>query len=65
MNESSSVSHFILKPNEICPYKNACDFSKKPSRCYGTVERDKEFVCNLDKLRILYQSDQDRPIDLP
>ena len=63
MDESSSVSYIILKPNEICPYKSKCDFSEKPARCHGTLERDNEFVCDLDKLRIIYQSDQGRPID--
>lgn len=44
-----------LKPKEICPHKNACCFSNKPDVCYGTKDRNSEFVCNLNELKSLYK----------
>jgi hypothetical protein len=59
MGESPPVRYIILKPNEICPYKDECDFHRNVEleMCFGTIERVSSFVCRLDKLKLLYKSD--------
>ena len=40
----------ILKPREVCPYKDKCPHVKSSyyNNCYGTESnRDKKFVCKL------------------
>jgi hypothetical protein len=58
MDKHLHFSQIILKKHEICPYAEECDFRETPERCYGAVDRDNEFVCNLDVLRMMYQSNQ-------
>lgn len=54
MKEFARVSRIILGPREICPYKNTCCFNGTTEKCYGALGRDNEFVCHLDKLRLMY-----------
>ena len=54
MKEFLRVSRVMLKSKEICPYKDSCCFNEKPEMCYGALERDNQFVCNLDKLEFMY-----------
>lgn len=62
MKELPSISSFTLKPKEICPYKDTCCFNKGSERCYGTIERNNQFVCNLSKLKLM--NDQKLRADL-
>ena len=56
MRNLSVVSRIILKDNAICPYKDICPFNKDIERCYGALERENDFVCNLDELRLMFLS---------
>jgi hypothetical protein len=51
-----SAKTIILEAKEICPYKDRCHFNKRPEECYGTIERENKFVCNLLQLRIMFES---------
>jgi len=50
------ASYIILKPNEICPYTDVCPFLDNLKMCGGASERNNEFICNLEKLRSIYES---------
>ena len=65
MDEYLHISHIILKPNQICPYKDKCHFNRNSEleKCSGTVKRGNKFVCYLDELRLMYQSDNTEGID--
>jgi hypothetical protein len=65
MDEYLHISHIILEPNQICPYKNECNFNRNSEleKCSGTVKRANKFVCYLDELRLMYQSDETKGID--
>ena len=67
MDESSRISYIILKPNQICPYKDKCHFNRNSEfeKCSGAVTRANKFVCYLDELRLMYESDDTKPIDTP
>lgn len=65
MDESSLILHIILKPNQICPYKDKCHFHRDSELeiCFGTVKRANKFVCHLDELRLMNESDDTKAID--
>ena len=54
MDETPSVSCLILKQNEVCSHRSTCPFNTGAERCYGSLKRDNEFICNLDELRLMY-----------
>jgi len=56
MDETPRVSCLILKQNEVCSHKSTCPFNTGTERCYGSLERDNEFICHLDELRLMYHS---------
>ena len=53
------VSQIRLKPNDVCPYKNICPYNKTPEHCYGTFERNNEFICDLKKLKLIYRNQEE------
>ena len=65
MGESPPVRYIILKPNEICPYKDECDFHRNVEfeMCFCTVERASSFVCRLDELKLVYKSEDTKDRD--
>ena len=53
-----------LQPKELCPYRHICYFRNKPDICYGTVNRQCEFICNRedgDRWGPPIQRDQEMP----
>jgi hypothetical protein len=54
MRKSPCVSILTLKPKEICPYKDECYYNKGSETCYGALERDNQFVCNLHELKLMH-----------
>lgn len=50
-----SISRIVLKSNELCPYGDICPFNNRFDNCYGASERDKEFICDLDKLKLMHK----------
>ena len=54
MDATRGVSCVILKQNEVCPYESMCPFNTRAERCYGSLKRDNEFICNLDELKLMY-----------
>jgi hypothetical protein len=67
MDESSPILHIILKPSQICPYKDKCHLYRDSELeiCFGTVKRASKFVCRLDDLRLMYESEDTKAIDTP
>jgi hypothetical protein len=56
VKEFPNISGVTLKPKEICPYKDTCCFNMKSERCYGTLERNNQFVCDLDRLKLMHDN---------
>ena len=50
------VTQIRLKPNDACPYKNICSYNRTPDNCSGSFERNNEFICDLEKLRLMYRN---------
>ena len=55
VGDFSHVSNIKLEPSEVCPYKNICDYNNTFEKCYGALRRNNEFICDLDKLRLMYR----------
>jgi hypothetical protein len=56
VEDFASVTQIRLKPNDVCPYKNICCYNRRPDHCYGSFERNNEFICDLEKLRLMYRN---------
>jgi hypothetical protein len=54
MKELPVASCITLEANEICSYKDVCDFNNGSETCHGSLERDGRFICNLEELRSMY-----------
>ena len=59
MDESSPILPIILRPNQICPYSDKCAFHRDSEleKCFGTVKRANKFICYIDELSLMYESD--------
>jgi hypothetical protein len=62
MDQTPNVSCLILKQDEVCPYESMCPFNTGAEKCYGSLERDNEFICNLDELRLMYSIRHKNPL---
>jgi hypothetical protein len=56
VNDFSLTSRIILRRDEICLFKDICPFNTSYHRCYGTVERNNDFVCDLKNLKSMYKT---------
>ena len=54
----------ILKPNEACLYKETCPFNKKPDQCYGALNRNNYFICNLEELKLMFPLEDQEDCDI-
>jgi hypothetical protein len=64
MNEFASDPCIILEVREIYPHKDICPFNRGSERCYGSLERDSQFVCNIGTLRLMYQAEHTGVFDI-
>ena len=58
VEDYASVTQIHLKPNDVCPYKEICCYNKRPDHCYGSFERNNEFICDLEKLRLMFKNNK-------